>query len=246
MLNILIVRACAIGDFLTNLPALKALQDSQLGARCSLVGSPATLEIAREFVAVDEIFSIEADPWRRLFYEPISGLAFDSAIVWMKDTTVAENLRRSGITRVKRADPFPAFGHAADHLLRTLSLQRPPLPDRWLPTSEDIIINPGSGSTKKIWPYFADLERRAPRVHQLPLSLTLRQIARMLKNCRAFVGNDSGITHLAAYLGCPTIALFGPTDPRVWGPWGRRSRVIWKSRLEDITADEVLVALRSR
>jgi len=37
-----------------------------------------------------------------------------------------------------------------------------------------------------------------------------------------FVGNDSGPTHLAALLGRPTLALFGPTDPAAWGPLGER------------------------
>ena len=36
------------------------------------------------------------------------------------------------------------------------------------------------------------------------------------------VGNDSGITHLAAALGAPVIALYGPTDPAVWGPRGKK------------------------
>jgi ADP-heptose:LPS heptosyltransferase len=78
----------------------------------------------------------------------------------------------------------------------------------------------------------------------LPRNLSLRELAQYLRQCRAFVGNDSGITHLAAYLGCPTVALFGPTDPRMWGPLGRRSRIIWKTRLEDISLDEVLEVIQ--
>src|SRR6202021_1887496 len=34
-----------------------------------------------------------------------------------------------------------------------------------------------------------------------------------------YVGPDTSVTHLAAASGCPTVALFGPTDPRLWGPW---------------------------
>src|SRR2546426_6130935 len=79
----------------------------------------------------------------------------------------------------------------------------------------------------------------------LPGDRSLRELAQLLRHCRVYIGNDSGITHLAAYLGCPTIALFGPTDPRVWGPIGRRSRIIWKSKLEDITVDDVLLALHA-
>ena len=37
---------------------------------------------------------------------------------------------------------------------------------------------------------------------------------------QAYVGNDSGVSHLAAALGVPTVAVFGPTDPNVWAPRG--------------------------
>ena len=76
-------------------------------------------------------------------------------------------------------------------------------------------------------------------------NLSLTEVSLHLRQCRAFIGNDSGITHLAAYLGCPTVALFGPTDPRVWGPIGRRSRIIWKRKLEEIRVDEVVLALHA-
>ena len=52
--------------------------------------------------------------------------------------------------------------------------------------------------------------------------LELPLLAAILSQCSLFIGNDSGITHLAAALGVPTIALFGPTDPYVWGPRGKK------------------------
>ena len=55
---------------------------------------------------------------------------------------------------------------------------------------------------------------------------TLPAIAAALASATAFVGNDSGTTHLAAMLGAPTVALFGPTDPRVWAPTGPRVAVL--------------------
>ena len=244
MREILVIRACAIGDFVLNLPALRGLQNMHPCARFTLVGNPSTLELARDFVAVESIYSIESPPWSRLFYEPVPELKFDSAMVWMKDPTVAGNLGFSGIPSVFRADPFPAYGHAADHLLRTLKLDRPGLPDLWLRQSDDIVIHPTSGSANKNWPHFEELLRRLDRGTRLPMNLTLRDLSHYIRRCRAYIGNDSGITQLAAYLGCPTIALFGPTDPRVWGPIGRRSRIIWKRKLEDITVDEVLLAVR--
>ncbi len=238
MRKTLIVRTCAVGDFVLNLPALIALQKLHRDARFTLVGNPSTLELARDFVAVDAVHSIEVQPWSRLFYQPITDLEFDRAIVWMKDPIVADNLRASGIPEVLRADPFPVFGHAADHLLRTLKLPRPDLPDLWNPASADLIVHAGSGSPKKNWPWFDRLQdvRTVEK-------LSLIEVSHRLRQCRAFIGNDSGITHLAAYLGCPTIALFGPTDPRTWGPIGRRSRIIWKAKLEDISVDEVEAAI---
>jgi heptosyltransferase-3 len=41
----------------------------------------------------------------------------------------------------------------------------------------------------------------------------------LLDKARVYVGPDTSATHLAAATGCPTVALFGPMDPRVWGPW---------------------------
>ncbi|HET9132402.1 MAG TPA: glycosyltransferase family 9 protein, partial [Terriglobia bacterium] len=67
----------------------------------------------------------------------------------------------------------------------------------------------------------------------------LRAVAEELRRCRVFIGNDSGITHLAAYLGCPTIALFGPTDPRIWAPIGRRVTILRRMPLGDISVEEI-------
>ncbi len=58
----------------------------------------------------------------------------------------------------------------------------------------------------------------------------LAQLAGVLKACTAYLGNDSGVTHLAAILGIPTIAIFGPTDPAVWGPRGSRGKVFYKKK----------------
>jgi ADP-heptose:LPS heptosyltransferase len=50
--------------------------------------------------------------------------------------------------------------------------------------------------------------------------LSLPQAAALLQRCRLYVGNDSGVSHLAGRLGVPTAAVFGPTDPAVWRPLG--------------------------
>jgi ADP-heptose:LPS heptosyltransferase len=47
-----------------------------------------------------------------------------------------------------------------------------------------------------------------------------------LKRARLFIGNDSGAMHLAAAAGTPTIGLFGPSDERLYAPWGDHTRVV--------------------
>jgi ADP-heptose:LPS heptosyltransferase len=53
-----------------------------------------------------------------------------------------------------------------------------------------------------------------------------------------YIGNDSGISHLAAAAGAPVVALFGPTDPAVWAPRGPRVRILAAAGLRS-TVDEV-------
>ncbi len=59
---------------------------------------------------------------------------------------------------------------------------------------------------------------------------TLPQTAAVLAQCRLFVGNDSGPAHIAAAVGCPVVALFGPTDSRYYRPWGDHCRVVTSTR----------------
>ena len=55
-------------------------------------------------------------------------------------------------------------------------------------------------------------------IHLCNTELTI--VAALLHGCELYVGNDSGISHLAAAAGCPGVVLFGPTSPILWGPVG--------------------------
>lgn len=61
-------------------------------------------------------------------------------------------------------------------------------------------------------------------VDQIPLPI----LAAIIKRSNLFVGNDSGITHVAAAVGAPAITIFGPTDPKIWGPRGERVKILYK------------------
>jgi len=68
----------------------------------------------------------------------------------------------------------------------------------------------------------------------------LLYIAQLLQQCRCYIGNDSGITHLSSMLSIPTIALFGPTDPTIWRPVGPGVTIIQEQDLKNITVETVL------
>jgi len=135
------------------------------------------------------------------------------------------------------------------------------------------VIHPGSGGRAKCWPTdrFAalshSLERAGMRVAWMlgPVELdtwpadiletirrrhavfdnpSLPQLAGLLARASVFIGNDSGPAHLAAAIGTPTVALFGPSNPTHFRPLGQAVRVIVESWLENIQPDEVAEAIR--
>jgi ADP-heptose:LPS heptosyltransferase len=65
-----------------------------------------------------------------------------------------------------------------------------------------------------------------------PLNLcgrtSLVQLAELFRRCSFAIVNDSAPMHLASYLNVPVLALFGPTDPQKYGPWGENSHMIKK------------------
>jgi ADP-heptose:LPS heptosyltransferase len=54
----------------------------------------------------------------------------------------------------------------------------------------------------------------------------LTELALGLKASGGFIGNDSGVSHLSAFLGLPTVAVFGPSDPQRWRPVGRHVTIV--------------------
>lgn len=142
-----------------------------------------------------------------------------------------------------------------------------------------IIIHPGSGSPAKNWPLekFAGLAKKiraetgfeplivggeadanvietmrslAPECRALN-EKPLIETASIISVASGFVGNDSGITHLAAALGIPVVALFGPTDPAVWAPRADNVLIIKSSlpsteSLAEIGVEDVFSALKKK
>ena len=64
------------------------------------------------------------------------------------------------------------------------------------------------------------------RVIDLTGQVDLLTVYAVLRHARLFIGNDSGLMHLAAAAGAPTIGLFGPSDDRLYAPWGPDTRTV--------------------
>jgi ADP-heptose:LPS heptosyltransferase len=70
--------------------------------------------------------------------------------------------------------------------------------------------------------------------------LSLPEAAACLSRCRIFVGNDSGLMHLAASAGTPTLGLFGPTPASEYGPRGRRAAFVAAPNMEALSVESAL------
>ena len=117
--------------------------------------------------------------------------------------------------------------------------------------SARILLHPGAGSIRKRWPiknfleveallkaagldpHFIlgpaeeDLVESLPRTSRTVHTLTeLTELAALLNSAGGYIGNDSGPSHLAAFLGVPSTVIFGPADPQRWKPVGRAVEIV--------------------
>ncbi len=211
--------------------------------------------------------------------------AFELIVIFGKDAEgpLIKNLRKVFQGRLLHVNSLPHWDrrvHLTDYLLTQLRRfdipPSEPYPKLYLNESDRewgnhfwrergispeersnvIVLHPGSGSRKKLWPLenFLALFLHLRKQHRgkflvvlgpaegmeiqqafkelgtsdliLSRGLSLVQLASILEGCRLFIGNDSGISHMAAALGLPTLAIFGPTDHRVWSPRGEKVEVV--------------------
>lgn len=170
---------------------------------------------------------------RVIVHDPTPGPGLHAAR-WL--ARAVEPLTASGASRASAGVPALAF---TDSERAEAAARTEPLPSRFL------AVHPGSGSPAKDWPLdrFYRAARalagdrpwllvvgpaEAQRVGAPPPGAVLarewppRVLGAVLAQCGLYLGNDSGVSHLAAAAGGPTLALFGPTDPAVWSPVGPR------------------------
>jgi heptosyltransferase-2 len=164
----------------------------------------------------------------------------------------------------------------ADPIPRLQLLPRSASIDYQLSTINLLAVHPGSGSERKNWPEakWAELLQRLisstkfdlllvggesegerlqrlaatllPTRTRVAQSLPLADLARRLAACRAFIGHDSGISHLAAAVGLPGLVLWGDTAEEIWRPPSEKVKVLrHPGGLAELPVGEVMAQLRS-
>ncbi len=244
----LLIRPGAIGDCILSLPALECLKTDYTEVWVPSQVAP----LIRFADCVRSIASTGLDLLGLPDTQPPPVLlerlrSFDSIVSWYGSNR--EEFRLHVKDLGLPFEFFPALPaetesiHAADFFLRQAGCEGPAVPRIDCPRSrrDFIAIHPFSGSLRKNWPL--DVQWCAGPEDQLEGAVritNLYELACWLATGRLYIGNDSGITHLAAAAGTPVVAIFGPTDPAVWAPRGESVQVV-TGNLETITVQQVLV-----
>ncbi len=262
----LLIRPGGIGDVIAWLPALESLSTSYTevwvpGPLKPLVRCADRVE-AISATGLDS-FGI---PGRQAAPGLIQKLAgFDSIVSWYG--TGWEEFRLAVEALSLPFHFFPALPppdgpeHAVDYFLAQAKsiggrkVANAPRIECCAKRCEFAVIHPFSGSRRKNWPLERfrqvgrELSRRLPvawcagpeeNLEEATRFEDLYELACWLASARLYIGNDSGITHLAAAVGTPVVALFGATNPRVWSPRGPRVRVVSAPSMENIGVEDVI------
>ena len=80
------------------------------------------------------------------------------------------------------------------------------------------VVLTGGGAADEL-EYIARIATQVPGALDLAGKLTLGGVAHIVSRAVVYIGPDTAVTHAAAGLGVPTVALFGPSNPVKWGPW---------------------------
>lgn len=243
----LMIRPGGIGDCLLSFPAMEHLR-----ADYTEVWAPAAVVPLVQFAdRVRPISStgIELAGLDGLAMDPALAdrlRQFDHIVSWYGTARpeFRETLRSTGVraTFLKALPPKYGCCHASDFFCSQVGAplgQSPRLAVAAGTRRNTAVIHPFSGSSAKNWPlerfqklaatldfvveWTAGPEELLPNAHRFD---DLAALANWIAGAKTYFGNDSGITHLAAATGIPTVALFGPTNAERWAPRGPNVRVV--------------------
>lgn len=266
----LVIHLGGIGDFLLTCPALIQLAKGgpvELAGRpdrLALAVEGGIAEAAHDIEghSFSALFSAEAKTSTDMLER------FTQVIAWMRGDGLEPQVMEGGARTVRFFPGLPPADwdeHASLYYLSCLKFDDPGALRLAIPPAEevlDVVIHPGSGGRKKNWPLanFVELAEklaaqgrritwcRGPAEAEMEIPDGLRvlhtdslvELGGRLAAAQLYVGNDSGATHLAAAVGCPAVAIFGPTNAAIWGPRGRNVVIVqgspWPSVEEVVRA----------
>lgn len=171
------------------------------------------------------------------------------AAQWLRDERVPEGALLVAISPGARS-----------HIKRWTSAGFAAVADRLIAATRCHVLFTGEAGERDVVSGIIGRMAHPQAAHVAAGRTTLGQLAALLRRCRLLISNDSATMHLAAYLDVPVVAIFGPTDPRKYGPAGPRHRILQRRLrcvpceaslcryhhecMEEMTADEVFTAAR--
>jgi heptosyltransferase-2 len=254
------------------LPAIAALRRQFPQAHLEVLGYPHIAQLALVGGLVNRVQSIEAGALAGFFArggELAENLAdyfseFDLILSYLYDpdaifqTNVGRCTGAQFIVGPHRVDEAARL-HAAKVYLQPLErlaifdadpiprlpLASPPRSINYqLSTINLLALHPGSGSERKNWPEAKWAELLQYLVSSTEFDLLLAELAGRLAVCRAFVGHDSGISHLAAAVGLTGLVLWGDTAEEIWRPPSEKMMVLrHPAGLDRLAVAEVVAQL---
>jgi heptosyltransferase-3 len=234
----LLIRPGAIGDVILSLPALEAARAdyTEVWAARPLLPLIRFADRTRAIAdtGLDLVGVVQGS---RLAAIQAALGTFDSIYSWY-------GANRSEFREAVRHLPFTFFPALPPP---TEGIPRIAVPQ--IPVQDFVVIHPFASSVRKRWPM--ERFRAVAAGLGVPVQWTagpeeplddavrfddLYDLACWLSGARAYIGNDSGIAHLAAAVGTPVVAIFLGTDPRVWAPRGSHVTVVENPGVEEIVA----------
>lgn len=274
-MRILVLRALGLGDLLTAVPALRGLRRAFPRAEITLAAPAWLAEAVARIDAVDRLLPTEG----------LTDIEYERPDLAVNlHGRGPQSVERLVATRPRMLITHDEWDADRHEVLRWCDLLErhgircdpddlhlPPVG----PRTSRIVVHPGASHGSRRWPVerFAAVVRElddvvvtasppeldaARQVTPAPVCGSLAELLDLVATAGLVICGDTGVAHVATAYGTPSVLLFGPMPPRLWGPRSGPHHVLWHGGTGDtfaaepdpgllrITVDEVLAAVADR
>jgi ADP-heptose:LPS heptosyltransferase len=252
--RLLAIRPGGVGDCILSFPAIESLDCEYLEVWVPSAVIPLIHFADRVRGIASTGLDLMGIPGVPVEERLIAALAqFDSIVSWYGGNRPEFREAMRGFpVEFHAALPQGSPQHACDFFCAQVGAKQGQLPRIPVQSAKRgfVAIHPFSGGAKKNWPlerfdevarhfdteWCATPEQDLGNRHPLLQVDDLGAVAQWLAEAQVYVGNDSGITHLAAAVGTPVVAIFQASDAKVWAPRGPKVTVLHSPSIEDVIA----------